>query len=99
MQHLAGLHAYGVPDVPSGFQTRRASERKWIRIPIPATRRRAYGGEIPNLVQNLNKGIPTMEGERERDENLSQIELKKKGHPTPPYIGQGGVRTSLPFTT
>ena len=39
------------------------------------------------------------EKERERDlKNLSQINCcEEKGHPTPPYIGQGGVPPSLPF--
>src|SRR3954469_20208317 len=59
---------------PSGLRTSRAAERRWIRIPIPAARRRAYSGEIPNLEQPPNKGSP-LKGRRkegERDENLSQ---------------------------
>ena len=57
----------------------------------PGSRQRAYGGEIPNQVQTPNKGSPLEEGEtRKRDENLSQKIDEEKGHPTPPYIGQGG---------
>src|SRR3954463_7407566 len=57
---------------PSGLRTRRAAERRWIRIPIPASRRRAYDGEIPSQVQPPNKGSTLEEGEGERDieENL-----------------------------
>ena len=36
--------------------------------------------------------------EREiRETCLKSICMKKKGHPTPPYIGQGGVPPSLQF--
>ena len=52
-----------------------------------------------NPVQPPNKGSPLKEGERrKRDENLSQKFDEEKGHPTPPYIGQGGGgATSLNF--
>src|SRR3954463_12037787 len=55
---------------PSGLRTRRAVERRRIRIPIPAARRRAYGGEIPNPVQPPNKGSPLKEGEKEEKRKL-----------------------------
>ena len=32
-----------------------------------------------------------------RETCLKSICMKKKGHPTPPYIGQGGVPPSLHF--
>src|SRR3954464_13940845 len=49
---------------PSGLRTSRAAERRWIRIPISAARRRAYSGEISNPVQPPNKGSP-LKGRRE----------------------------------
>src|ERR1043165_8813133 len=71
---------------PSGLRTSRAAERRWIRIPIPAARRRAYSGEIPNQVQPPNKGSPLEEGERReremRETCLKSICIEEKGHPT-----------------
>src|SRR3954469_24883223 len=54
---------------PSGLRTRRAAERRWIRI--PAARRRAYSGETSNPMHPPNKGSPLKEGEnREREINI-----------------------------
>src|SRR3954466_14031107 len=54
---------------PSGLRTSRAAERRWIRIPIPAARRRAYGGENPQPSVDSKQGESTRgrrkEGERE----------------------------------
>src|SRR4051812_33067844 len=89
-----GLHTYGVSDVPPGLRTRSAAERRWIRIPIPVARRRAYGGEIPNLVQTPNKGSPLKGRRKEKERDQC---YQEKGHATPPYISQGGVPPSLNF--
>src|SRR3954464_15640231 len=58
---------------PYGLRTRRAAERRWIWIPIPAAQRRVYGEEIPNPLQPPNKESMLKEEEnRERDQqNLS----------------------------
>src|SRR3954465_8486796 len=57
---------------PSGLQTSRAAERRWIRIPIPAARRRAYGGEIPTKCSLQTRGVHSRKekGGRERLEKL-----------------------------
>src|SRR3954469_9288120 len=75
---------------PSGLRTCRAAERRWIRILIPAARRRAYGGEIPNVVQTPYKGSPLIGGRREEERIYW---MSQKGTPIPPYIGGGGVGT------
>src|ERR1041385_9403704 len=71
---------------PSGLRTSRTAERRWIRIPIPAARRRAYSGEIPNQVETPNKGSAHEDGERReremRESCLKSICMKKKGHST-----------------
>ena len=75
-----------------------SSGRRWIRIPIPAAQRRAYGGETPNQYRLQNNGNPTWK-EKER-ERLSQekrtIGMMKKVHPSPPCIVQGEVKPSSP---
>src|SRR3954451_22731945 len=54
---------------PSGLRTRRAAERRWIRIPIPAARRRAYGGENPQTKCRLQTRGVHSRREKEREEN------------------------------
>src|SRR3954469_8095729 len=44
----------------------------------------------PTQCNLQTRGVCSRKRRRERDENLSQIFMKKKGTPTPPYIGQGG---------
>src|SRR4051812_20009822 len=54
---------------PSGLRTRRAAERRWIQIPIPAVRRRAYGGKSPTKCRIQTRGVHSRkekEGEREK---------------------------------
>ena len=82
MQHLMGLHAYGVPDIPP-VSNQTSSGRRWIRIPIPAARQHAYGGETLNLVQTPNKGSPTKEGERERERERKNSNGLNKRAPYP----------------
>src|ERR1041384_3459753 len=55
---LRRLHTYSATDVPSGLRTRRAAERRRIRIPTPAERRPAYGGELPTKCKPQTRGGP-----------------------------------------
>src|ERR1041385_3574395 len=64
---------------PFGLRTSRAAERRWIRIPIPAARRRAYGGEISNLVHTPYKGSPLIGGRKEEERIYW---MNQKGTPT-----------------
>src|SRR3954464_7248546 len=80
---------------PSGLRTRRTAERRWIRIPIPAAQRRAYGGEIPNPVQTPNKGSP-LKGRREG--GRENFNCESKGHPYPSLYNprRGGILPPSP---
>src|ERR1041385_4276226 len=57
--------------------------------------------EKPQPSVDSKQGESTRGGrkrEKRDPRNLSQIKLcEEKRHPTPPYIGQGGVPLSLPF--
>src|SRR4051812_21379849 len=51
----------------------------------------------PSADSKQGESAHRREKEGERDENLSQNRMNEKGHPTPPYIGQGGGK--LPSTS
>ena len=95
MHHLIVSHAYGVSDV-SRAPIQQSSERRWIRIPILATRRHQDGGETSNPECRFQT-MGTTQREREREREKSQMRWdEEKGSPPPLFIAPRGVPLALP---
>ena len=98
--HLAGLHAYGVDDVPPGSDP--AEQRKKMDSgPDSSSATTCVWWRNSQLSIGSKQGEPYLigEGERERSEReRDQSELcVEKVPPPPPFIGQGDVQLLLPF--
>src|ERR1044072_6159905 len=98
---LAGLYTYSIPDVPPGSEP--VEQRKEDGF---GSRFQQHDGvriveKSPTKCRLQTRGVHSRKekGGRERLEKLvsNQFILKKKGHPTPPYIGQGGCHPPLHF--
>src|SRR3954465_1724456 len=71
----------------------KPAEERRIRIPTPAERWPAYGGELQSKCKLQTRGVRSRkEKERERGDDC----VLEKGGGTPPYIGQGGGASSSP---